>query len=169
MDPFIGEIKIFAGNFAPKGHAFCEGQLMPISQNTALFSILGTTYGGDGRTTFGLPDLRGRAPMQWGQGPGLSNHVLGEMDGTETETLIASQLPLHSHTLKASTAASSTSPAGTLLGEPGPSTYGPPSNLIPMANQAITPAGGNQPHENRQPYLALSFIIALQGIFPPRS
>ena len=168
-DPFVAEIKIFAGNFPPKGHAQCDGQLLPLSQNTALFSLLGTTYGGDGKLTFALPDLRGRSPMQQGQGPGLSDRVIGQSDGTERETLSLAQLPLHSHQLSASTAATAAAPADALLGQSAAKVYGPASNLVPMADEAVGAAGGGLPHENRQPYMTLNFIIALQGIFPPRN
>jgi len=167
-DPFIAEIKIFAGNFPPRSWAQCDGQLFPISQNTALFSLLGTTYGGDGKSTFALPDLRGRSPMQPGQGPGLSVRDIGERDGTEQETLSLSQLPLHSHHLNAATAATTAAAANALLGQSAAKVYGPAANLVPMANEAIGAAGGGQPHENRQPYLTLNFIIALQGVFPSR-
>ena len=167
-NPFVGEIKIFAGNFAPTGHALCNGQLLPISQNTALFSILGTTYGGDGKTTFALPDLQGRSPMHPGQGPGLTPHVLGERAGTESETLLPTQLPGHTHALKGSTTATTAGPVNGLLGQPSASTYGPATNPVPMAAQAITSVGSGQPHDNRQPYLPLTFIIALQGVFPSR-
>ena len=167
--PFVGEIKIFAGNFAPTGHALCNGQLMPISQNTALFSILGTTYGGDGKSTFALPDLQGRSPMHPGQGPGLSLHILGEQSGTETETLGVTQMPAHVHALSGSTAASASTPSNGLLGQASAPVYGGASNLVQMASQAVSAVGGAQPHDNRQPYLALTFIIALQGVFPPRS
>jgi microcystin-dependent protein len=167
---FLAEIRIFPFNFAPKGWAFCDGQLLPISQNTALFSLLGTTYGGDGKSTFALPDLRGCSPMHPGPGPGLTPRSLGERGGEETVTLNLSQLPAHSHQLTASTGASSHTPQSNLLGQPASvQIYGPPGNLVPMAGAAVMPAGGTQPHDNRQPYLALNFIIALQGVFPARS
>ena len=171
-DPFVAEIRIFGGNFAPIGWAFCDGQLLPISQNTALFSLLGTTYGGDGRTTFGLPDLRGRSPLHQGQGPGLTSRQLGESAGVETVTLTQSQIPMHTHALAgdAAAAATSLSPGAHLLGKPASAKiYGPATSMVPMSTAAIGPAGQNQAHDNRQPYLVLSFIIALQGIFPPRS
>lgn len=174
MDPFVGEIRIFAGNFAPRGWAFCEGQLMAISQNTALFSLLGTTYGGNGQTTFALPDLRGRAPMQWGQGPGLTDRVLGETAGSPFVTLLTTEMPNHSHgNLRANPAvADADEPAanrtlGRSVGGPiYSSVLGTPVTMNPLT---IGVAGSGQPHNNLQPYLALSFIIALQGIFPPRS
>jgi microcystin-dependent protein len=170
-NPFIAEIRIFAGNFAPNGWAFCNGQLFPISQNTALFSLLGTTYGGNGTTNFALPDLRGCSPMHQGQGPGLTNRTLGEQGGEETVTLNVGQLPAHSHPLTASTGASTNTPTNSVLGQSAAKIYGPPGNLVPMAGVAVlpTPTGNSLPHDNRQPYLALNFIIALQGIFPPRS
>jgi microcystin-dependent protein len=169
-DPFVAEIRIFGGNFAPIGWAFCDGQLMPISQNTALFSLLGTNYGGDGRTTFGLPDLRGRSPLHQGQGPGLTSRSLGEPAGVETVTLTQSQIPLHTHALAGGAAAGATNPAANLLGKPASAKiYGPATSTVPMSTAAIGPTGQNQAHDNRQPYLVLSFIIALQGIFPPRN
>lgn len=172
-DPFVAEIRIFAGNFAPKGWAFCNGQLMPISQNTALFSLLGTIYGGDGKSTFALPDLQGRAPMHPGQGPGLSLHDLGESAGSETVTLLETEMPAHGHNV-ATTQSRFTlgSPGGNALtGSRNASTYqtNTGSNLVAMNPAAVGPSGGSLPHNNRQPYLTLNFIIALQGIFPPRS
>jgi microcystin-dependent protein len=169
-DQFVAEIRIFGGNFAPIGWAFCDGQLLPISQNTALFSLLGTTYGGDGRTTFGLPDLRGRSPLHQGQGPGLTSRQLGESAGDETVTLTQSQVAMHTHALAGGAAAAATNPDANLLGKPASAKiYGPGTSMVPMSTAAIGPAGQNQAHDNRQPYLVLSFIIALQGIFPPRS
>src|SRR5215467_14403283 len=132
-NPFVAEIRMFGFNFAPKGWAFCDGQLLPLSQNTALFSLLGTTYGGDGKSNFALPNLQGRSPMHPGQGPGLSLHDLGEASGTETETLTVAQIPAHSHALKASTGASSSSPSNALLGEPSVSAYGAATNLVQMS------------------------------------
>jgi microcystin-dependent protein len=171
-DQFVAEIRIFAGNFAPIGWAFCNGQLMPISQNTALFSLLGTTYGGDGKSTFALPDLQGRAPMHPGQGPGLSLRDLGESDGQPAVTLLESELPLHSHGKRAlTTPATAFAPSNTdaLARSVGGNAYAvtgsPEASLDPTA---IQPAGGSQPHDNMQPFLVLNFIIALQGIFPPR-
>jgi microcystin-dependent protein len=171
-DPFVAEIRIFAGTFAPTGWAFCNGQLMPISQNTALFSLLGTTYGGDGKSTFGLPDLQGRAPMHPGQGPGLSLRDLGEADGQPAVTLLASELPLHSHTKVAQTTpATQFAPSNTsiLARSVGGNAYvTPAAPNTTLAQAAIQPAGGSAPHNNMQPFLVLNFIIALQGIFPPR-
>jgi microcystin-dependent protein len=170
-DPFVAEIRIFPFNFAPKGWAFCDGQLMPISQNTALFSLLGTTYGGDGKSNFGLPDLQGRAPMHLGQGPGLSLHDLGETGGSETVTLLASEIPAHSPQMSVSSQlALENQVTGQLfaMGD-GVNMYGPTNNLVPMSDQALAPAGGDQPHNNMQPYLTFNFCIALQGVFPPRT
>jgi microcystin-dependent protein len=176
-DPFVAEIRIFPFNFAPKGWAWCDGQLLPLSQNTALFSLLGTTYGGNGKSNFALPDLQGRAPMHPGQGPGLSLHDLGETGGSETVTLLESEIPAHSHALR---------------GQPDPGDLFQPQvggvgnslarstdgsiyqtnssqNLGFMNPVSLTPAGGDAPHNNMQPYLTYYFNIALQGVFPPRS
>ena len=171
-DPFVAEIRIFPFFFAPKGWAFCDGQLLPISQNTALFSLLGTTYGGDGKSTFALPDLQGRAPLQPGQGQGLSLYDLGETGGEETITLLVSEIPAHSHTLFAQALVGNDNiPTGNDLSRSsGPSVYLPPAGapLTPMAPSALSPAGGDLPHNNMQPYLTLNFCIAMQGVFPPR-
>jgi microcystin-dependent protein len=174
MDPFVAEIRIFPFNFAPKGWAFCDGQILPLSQNTALFSLLGTTYGGDGKSNFALPDMQGNAPMHPGQGPGLSLHDLGETGGSDTVTLLESEIPAHSHTLMASTTtASKPSPAGNALARAGSggTPYVAPAGapLATFADVAIAPAGGDQPHNNMQPYLTLNFCIALQGVYPPRT
>jgi microcystin-dependent protein len=172
-DQFVAEIRIFPFNFPPTGWAFCNGQLMPISQNTALFSLLGTTYGGDGKSTFALPDMQGNAPMQPGQGQGLSLRDLGEMSGVESITLLQSEMPVHTHTLRGNfnagdlfdpTPARSLARSGT--GFLYQSTTN--ANLVQMAFQALPPAGGGLPHNNMQPYLTLNFCIALQGIFPQR-
>ena len=171
-DPFVAEIRIFPFNFAPRGWAWCDGQLMPLSQNTALFSLLGTTYGGNGKSNFALPDLQGRAPMHPGQGPGLSLHDLGETGGSETVTLLESEIPSHSHGLIGSTQnANQATPVGndfsrTTGFQPYLAPAGAP--LVPMSDQALPPAGGDQPHNNMQPYLTFYFCIALQGVFPPR-
>jgi microcystin-dependent protein len=169
-DPFVAEIRIFPFNFAPKGWAWCNGQLLPISQNTALFSLLGTTYGGDGKSNFALPDLEGRAPMHPGQGPGLSLHDLGETGGSETVSLLESEIPAHSHAFKASAQlADQPTPQGTLTGNvSSDNIYAPAAALVSMAPQALAPAGGDQPHNNMMPYLTFYFNIALQGVFPPR-
>lgn len=173
MEPFIGQIILFAGNFAPRGWALCDGQLLPISQNQALFSILGTTYGGDGRTTFGLPDLRGRVPVHQGHGPGLSDYHLGQKGGIETVTLTAAQMPPHAHSLHANeNPGDSPDPAGAAISD----SKGRDRDFqksgevnVTMSASSIGSTGGNQPHENRQPYLAVNYIIALQGIYPSRS
>ena len=169
-DPLIGEIRMFAGNFAPRGWAFCNGQLMSISQNTALFSLLGTTYGGDGRVTFALPDLRGRVPLHAGQGAGLSDYPLGSRGGSEQVALTAEQLPAHRHALLASDAeGDQRTPANHILAMPEETPiYSARDAATAMDSRAIAPTGSNQPHENRPPYLAVNYIIALQGIFPAR-
>jgi len=172
-DPFVAEIRIFPFNFAPKGWAWCDGQLLPLSQNTALFSLLGTTYGGDGKSNFALPDLQGRAPMHPGQGPGLSLHDLGETGGSETVTLLESEIPSHAHTLRGDRNVSETpDPTANVLGR-GSSINAYQNvvntNLVSMAPEALAPAGGDQPHNNLQPYLTFYFCIALQGVFPPRT
>jgi microcystin-dependent protein len=170
-DPFVAEIRIFPFNFAPKGWAWCDGQLMPLSQNTALFSLLGTTYGGNGKSNFALPDLQGSAPMHPGQGPGLSLHDLGESGGSETVTLLESEIPAHSHTLRANnTLAESGLPTDASIGRQTFNLFQTNinANLISMAPEALAPAGGDQPHNNLMPYLTFYFCIALQGVFPPR-
>lgn len=172
-DPFVAEIRIFPFNFAPKGWAWCDGQLLPLSQNTALFSLLGTTYGGDGKSNFALPDLQGRAPMHPGQGPGLSLHDLGETGGSETVTLLESEIPAHAHALRAVADPgdladpTNRSLARAATGNPYQTVSN--ANLVQMAPEAIAPAGGDQPHNNLQPYLTFYFNISLQGVFPPRS
>lgn len=173
-DPFVAEIRIFPFNFPPTGWAFCDGQLLPLSQNTALFALLGTVYGGDGKSTFALPDLQGSAAMHPGQGQGLSLRDLGEAGGSESITLLVSEIPLHTHSLM-------TSPDPGELQAPNPAyalarsggggnAYIPPSGQTTgqMAFQALPPAGGDLPHNNLQPYLTLNFCIALQGVFPQR-
>jgi microcystin-dependent protein len=171
-DPFVAEIRIFPFNFAPKGWAFCNGQLLPLSQNTALFSLLGTTYGGDGKSTFALPDLQGRAAMHPGQGPGLSLHDLGETGGSETVTLLESEIPFHTHTMRAHDLdlgdLNAPDPSRSMAKSTNTSAYGPATNLVGMAPQALPPAGGDLPHNNMQPYLTLNFCLAMQGVFPPR-
>ena len=171
-DPFVAEIRIFPFNFAPKGWAWCDGQLLPLSQNTALFSLLGTTYGGNGKSNFALPDLQGRAPMHPGQGPGLSLHDLGETGGSETVSLLESEIPAHAHTLRANTidAGDTNIPtASAAFAQSSGGTLYQAANNTQLASQALTPAGGDQPHNNLQPYLTFYFNIALQGVFPPRS
>jgi microcystin-dependent protein len=161
---------MFAGNFAPRGWALCDGQLLPIAQNTALFSLVGTTYGGDGRTTFGLPDLRGRAPMQPRQGPGLSNHLLGEKSGDETITLTQVQLPSHTHALRAADEdAEQTDPTGRVYAISDDDLYRASGTMVDMSAETTTVTGGGQSHSNMQPYLAINFIICLQGIYPSRN
>jgi len=178
MEPFLGQITLFPFNFAPKGWAFCQGQLMPIQQNTALFSLLGTFYGGNGTTTFGLPDLRGRVPVSQGQAPGLSNYAIGSFQGAETVTLLASQVPPHSHPFPAfAVQATTNAPNGALpaeghstgRGAPAVNTYAPLTTAVPLASGQVALAGNGQPHNNLQPYLTLNWCIALQGIFPSRS
>ncbi|HEX3130496.1 MAG TPA: tail fiber protein [Thermoanaerobaculia bacterium] len=172
MDPFVAEIRIFPFNFAPRGWAWCDGQLLPLSQNTALFSLLGTTYGGNGKSNFALPDLQGRAPMHPGQGPGLSLHDLGETGGSETVSLLESEIPSHSHALRGSIDdADLTIPAATrsLAKSAGQNIYSSTATLSSMAPESLAPAGGDQPHNNLQPYLTFYFCIALQGVFPPRT
>jgi microcystin-dependent protein len=171
-DPFVAEIRIFAGNFAPRGWAFCNGQLLPLAQNTALFSLLGTTYGGDGQSNFALPNLQDRFPMHPGVGSGLSPRDLGEQGGSAAVTLLPSEIPSHSHALRAVNAGDTGTPSATVIPAAptgGELVYGVSSDPVPMAGETLGPAGSNVPHPNRQPYLALSFIIALQGVFPPRS
>lgn len=172
-DPFIGQICTFGFNFAPRNYATCDGQLLSIAQNTALFSLLGTTYGGDGRVTFALPDLRGRVALHQGQGPGLSQRVMGEESGSESVTLISSQMPMHNHTVGAlSTNGNLKSPTNNVPASvQGTNTniYAANSDGSTMKATMIGLSGGNQPHNNMQPYLVINFCIALQGIFPSRN
>jgi len=170
-EPYIGEIRSFGFNFAPRGWAQCNGQLLPIAQNTALFSILGTTYGGDGRTTFGLPNLAGTVAMGFGQGAGLTPRTLGETGGSETVSLSAAQMPPHSHPANANAGnGNQPAPAGNFWAQDlgGSKEYGD-TGAVAMAPGAIGSAGGNQAHANLQPFQVLNFCIALQGIYPPRS
>lgn len=170
-EPFVGEVRMFAGNFAPRGWAFCDGQLLAVSQNDALFSLFGTIYGGDGRTTFGLPDMRGRLPVHAGTGPGLSNRRLGAKGGTENVTLTTNQLPSHSHNIKASnqpatsTTPNSTSSVGKAVG------YDPyiqePGNELMNSNN-VSSIGGSRSHTNLMPFLCVNFIVSLFGIYPSR-
>lgn len=189
MNPFIGEVKMFGGNFAPRGWAFCEGQLLAIAQNQALFSILGTTYGGDGRTTFGLPDLRGRAPIGPGQGPGLTARRLGQRSGTETNTLTVNQMPAHNHSTTTSLHAyipvnteegneDEVNPAAGVLANNGqdnyaseatPNAYYSAANPVAVSGTVqVLNNGGSQPFNNMQPWLGVYYIIALVGVFPSR-
>lgn len=169
--PFIGEIRMFGGNFAPRGYMFCNGSLLAISQYSALFSLIGTTYGGNGTTTFALPDLRGRAPIHQGQGAGLSNRVIGQALGAESVTLLASQLPAHGHVQQASTNAVSSGSGPTAV--PGTATltsfYGNAAPQADMAASAVDVSGGSQPHNNMAPFQVINFIIAVEGVYPSRN
>lgn len=173
-EPYVGEIRMFAGNFAPRGWAFCNGQLLPIAQNTALFSLLGVAYGGDGRTTFALPDLQGRSPMGSGPGPGIGWFERGETAGSSTVTLIESQLPPHTHAVPAVDAVgTSDNPSGAAAAQSGrgrarAQLYGPAAPPVALAPQVVAQAGGGQAHENMPPYLAVAFVISLWGVYPPR-
>jgi microcystin-dependent protein len=172
VDPFVGEIRVVGFNFAPTGWALCNGQLLPLSQNTALFSLLGTFYGGDGKVTFALPDLQGMAPIHQGQGPGLSEYVVGESAGVQAITLLQSEIPIHNHS-----AFARNDPAE--LQAPAPDrafarttngfAYSPANPNVNLSPQALAVAGGSQPHNNMQPFLVMNYIIALQGVFPARS
>ncbi len=172
-DPFVAEIRIFPFNFAPKGWAWCNGQLLPLSQNTALFALLGTVYGGDGKSTFALPDLEGSAAMHPGQGQGLSLRDLGQIGGAESVTLLVSEMPIHTHNIMVSPDVADVQipTPNVIYGRSGGGAAYQASNanLQPMAPQMLALAGGSLPHNNMQPYLTLNFCIALQGIFPPRS
>ncbi|XMO88110.1 tail fiber protein [Algibacter sp. AS12] len=179
-NPIMGEVAIFAGNFAPRGWAFCQGQLLPIAQNTALFSILGTTYGGDGRTTFGLPDLRGRAAMHPGRGPGLTSRSLGERVGTETVTITPNQMPNHTHSVNVTAQLNVSNDMGTsdssdgqhLANHLGGYNEDPTPNAKlggVTSSTTVTPTGGGQAHNNMQPSLSINYIIALTGTYPSRS
>jgi len=166
-EPYIGEIRMFGGNFAPAGWMFCAGQLLPISENDALFTLIGTTYGGDGEQTFGLPDLQGRVPIQMGTGSSGVNHVIAEMSGAEAVTLTTNQIPSHNHVVGAANGATGTTPSGAVPGAVTAAAryyVGPPSSIVTMANSGLV--GGNQPHENMAPFLCVSFIISLFGIYP---
>jgi microcystin-dependent protein len=170
-DPYVGEIRLFAGNFAPQGWALCEGQLLPILGYETLFTLIGTTYGGDGQNSFALPDLQGRVPIHQGAGAGLSNRIMGERGGAETVTLTASQLPAHNHPLVATSAAAQAAavPSGSVLAATPVSLYGTAMATAPMASTALAAAGGAQPHENMAPFVAMNYIIALIGIFPSQN
>jgi microcystin-dependent protein len=174
MAPYVGEIRMFAGNFAPAGWMLCEGQTLPISDNETLFQLIGTTYGGDGQETFNLPNLASRVPIHMGTAPNGTTYVQGEMAGTESVTLSPQQIPSHTHTAMASTAAAaSASPQGAVIAVPAappsvvnPLIFGTDNPQAPLNPAAITPAGGSQPHENCQPFLCINFIISLFGVFP---
>ena len=170
MDPFVAEIRIFPFNFAPKGWAWCDGQLMPISQNTALFSLLGTSYGGDGKSTFALPTLQGAAPMHQGQGAGLSERFLGEQGGEQNVTLLQTEMPVHAHALNGTNQLQQLpDPAAHTAARANANAYVQnPASYTQLNPQAIGPTGGGQPHNNMPPYLGLTFIIARQGVFPAR-
>src|SRR4051794_18448618 len=171
MDPFVAEVRIFPFNFAPKGWAFCDGQILPLSQNTALFSLLGTAYGGDGKSNFALPNIQGSAVMMPGQGAGLSLYDLGETVGSDTVSLLQSEIPSHSHSLRASASdATEPTPAGQLFAKgTGVGMYASTGTTAQLNGNAVAPAGGDQPHNNMQPYLTLNFCIAMQGVYPPRT
>lgn len=168
-NPYVGEIRMFGGNFAPEGWMFCEGQKLQISENSELFNLIGTTYGGDGQQTFALPDLRGRLPLHWGKGGG-GDYQIGETGGVESVTLIVQQIPIHSHPMSGSTNAATTAdPTNNVLSTAPLATtfpYGTDNPLTPLAASAVTALGGSQPHNNFQPYLCINFIISLFGIFP---
>ncbi|HKF49543.1 MAG TPA: tail fiber protein [Terracidiphilus sp.] len=176
-NPFVAEIRVYPFNFPPKGWAFCDGQVLPLSQNTALFSLLGTTYGGDGKSNFALPNMQGNASMHPGQGPGLSLHDLGETGGSDTVSLLESEIPSHTHQAKASVAfedkntaqGSSLAKTKAGTGEAGNIYNTATSGLVNLNDNCIAPAGGDQPHNNMMPYLVLNWCIALQGVYPPRT
>jgi len=170
-DSFIGEIRMFAGNFPPKGWAFCDGQLLPLQRYTALFAILGVQYGGDGKTTFALPDLRGRAPMHYGQGPGLTPRQQGASGGSSAVTVLSNEIPTHTHVPQSGGTGTSTDPSGKswgATGRTGTNLY-TDTPSVQMSPLALQPSGGTTPHNNMQPYTTCSFIISLEGVFPPRS
>lgn len=167
-NPYVGEIKMFAGNFAPNGWAFCDGQLIPISENETLFNLIGTTYGGDGQSTFALPDLRSRVPVH--MGTGASSYIIGQSGGVETVTLTSSQIPAHNHAVVGSgNLASRNTPTDSVLATTQASTitpYGTDAPVVALSPTAVTSAGGSQPHENRQPFVVVNFIISLFGVYP---
>lgn len=170
-NPFVGEIRIFAGNFAPNGWAFCDGRLLAISEQETLFNLIGTTYGGDGQSNFALPDLRGRAPVHQGQGPGLSNYTQGQTGGQETVTVTTQQMPAHGHSFLASTSGgSSSNPQNNVIGSPPSVTlFIEDVPALALTPQVVTQTGGSQPHENRMPYITINYIISLFGVFPSQS
>jgi len=169
-EPFLAEVRMVGFNFAPRGWAFCDGQILPINQNQSLYSLLGTTYGGDGRTSFALPDLRGRTPIHVGCSNGGAFHTLGQKSGEETHTLAVNEMPQHRHRLQATnTGNGSASPAGNVFANAGTDLYNAPQSLTGLNTGVVTHVGGGQAHENMQPYLAVNFCIALQGLFPSRN
>ena len=170
MDPFVAEVRIFPFNFAPKGWAFCNGQILPLSQNTALFSLLGTTYGGNGKSNFALPNLQGSIPIHPGQGPGLSSYALGDTGGSETVTLLISEIPVHDHAVQVSQiSGNSPDPLNHMLADANAYVPASASPMTQLSTEAVASSGGDQPHNNLMPYLTMSYCIALQGVFPPRS
>jgi microcystin-dependent protein len=169
-EPFLAEVRLVSFNFAPRGWAFCDGQMLPISQNQSLYSLIGTTYGGDGRTSFALPDLRGRTPIHVGRSNGGEHHALGQKSGEETVALAADEMPQHTHALQATNSSGTeTAPQGDVLAEASLPVYESFATGVQMGNGSVTNVGGNQAHENMQPYLALNFCIALRGLFPSRN
>jgi microcystin-dependent protein len=173
-DPFVAEIRMFGFNFAPRGWAFCDGQILPISQNTALFSLLGTQYGGNGQSTFALPNLQGASPMAVGQGQGLSQRFVGETGGSTAVTLLQTEIPVHTHSLRALNseigALNAPGPDRAIARSGGATAYqASNTGLVPMSPQALSITGASLPHNNMQPYLAVNFCIAMQGVFPPRT
>ena len=169
-NPYVGEIRLFAGDFAPSGWAFCNGQLVPISQNDTLFSLIGTTYGGDGQNTFALPDLRGRRPVHQGQATGLSPYVIGQLGGAESVTLTLPESGEHTHTPQAVAGSGIVnSPADNVWAQWSNNPYASPTALVAMAGAALNAVGGNQPHENRSPFLVVSYIVSLFGVYPSRN
>ena len=169
-EPFLAEVRIVGFNFAPRGWAFCDGQILPINQNQSLYSLLGTTYGGDGRTSFALPDLRGRTPIHVGRSNGGGDHLLGQKSGEETHTLAANEMPQHDHVLQATNnTPSSDQPTGHVFSKAAGSVYGNFGSTQNLASASVANVGGSQAHENMQPYLAINFCIALQGLFPSRN
>jgi microcystin-dependent protein len=174
MAPYVGEIRMFAGNFAPNGWMFCEGQTIPISENETLFQLIGTTYGGDGEETFNLPNLASRVPIHMGTGPGGTTYQLGELAGTEQETLTTQQMPIHNHGVLATGTSQVTSPQGAYFAtvtssQAGASAYSLGPAAVPLVPPTLQPAGGGQPHENVQPFLCINFIISLFGVFPSQT